>query len=208
MDLTSWLSFVTLCTLGAMSPGPSAAVLIRISSRYGRNSGLIAGLAHGIGIGCYAMLAALGLALLIIENPFLFNGLKLMGSAFLIYLGLKALHLLPEKNNERTSETNVDASTSSHWKSFRTGFLLAFLNPKVSIFFLALFSQFIKADTGITEKLILGATAASIDALWYSLVAVLATNQSITKRFSAYGSNIEKVFGVLIILLAIKVAIS
>lgn len=209
MELGSWLSLLAVCSLGAMSPGPSAAIIIKISGERGRHHGIAAAVAHGLGVGCYALIASLGLALVITGNPILFNGLKWAGAAFLLYLGCSALGInftrpskVPTSSNTKTMLDNRSLSDS-----IRTGFLVAILNPKVALFFLALFSQFVRSDAGTGEKLFMAATATAVDILWYCLVASVVTTQTIANRFSGYGKILEKIFGLLIIAVAVKVAV-
>ena len=191
-----------------MSPGPSAAVIIDVSIRQGRQHGLAAAIAHGLGVGCYALMASLGLGLIITNDPLVFNGLKWLGAAFLLYLGLRALgfKLTRSANNHPESEPQLESRRSSLLVSARTGFFVAILNPKVALFFLALFSQFVDTGAGTGERLLMAATATGVDILWYILVASAVTTASVDDRFSAYGPMLEKLFGVLIIAVAIKVA--
>ncbi|MEH6557485.1 MAG: LysE family translocator [Oceanicoccus sp.] len=209
MESVSWLSLLAVCTLGAMSPGPSAAVIIQISSQQGRQHGVIAAIAHGLGVGCYALIASLGLALVITNDPWIFNSLKWLGAAFLLYLGLRALGLKPASGASSHPEAQPQLTPQSYSRSAsaRTGFFIAILNPKVALFFLALFSQFVNSDAGTGEKLLMAALATSVDIFWFILVASAVTTASVADRFSGYGNILEKVFGVLIIIVALKVAV-
>ncbi len=74
MDLTTWLAVVTICTLGAMSPGPSLAVVLRHTIQHGRASGSVAALAHGLGIGLYALACISGLAFVLTTSRGLAGG--------------------------------------------------------------------------------------------------------------------------------------
>ena len=208
MEISTWLSLFAICTLGAMSPGPSTAIIIQTTIRNGRSEGVLAGVGHGIGVGCYALLTAAGLAVVMKQSPVLFEGLKLLGAGFLAYLGCKALglnlHFLSPAKNQATDNHKPPPFSSN---GFVIGFLTAALNPKVAFFFLALFSQFVSTDAGLIEKLIMISTAAIVDALWYCLVAVAASNKNITGKFSGYGYWLEKIFGGLLIALAIRVAL-
>lgn len=229
MELTSWISILTICTLGAISPGPSIALIIRITASGGRWQGAIAAVAHGLGVGCYALLAATGLAIAIEQAPALFSTLKLLGAALLAYIGYRSLGLelwqgYNQKNNKakpssQAAESDHPALTginSEHQlktigqssNSFFIGFLTAILNPKVGLFFLALFSQFVRSDAGIIEKLIMAATAATIDTAWFLLVAVAVSSNSVANLFSGQGKRLEKVFGLLLIAVAIRVVFS
>ena len=73
MSLATWLAVVSICALGAMSPGPSLAVVLRHTLAGGRRHGVVAALTHGLGIGLYALACISGLAFLIITSPTLFQ---------------------------------------------------------------------------------------------------------------------------------------
>ena len=67
-----WIQFAAICIVGAMSPGPSLALIIRNSIKYGRVSGLLSSIGHAIGIGIYAAISVVGLQLILINNIFVF----------------------------------------------------------------------------------------------------------------------------------------
>lgn len=212
MEFTSWLSLVVVCTLGAMSPGPSIALIIDITAKGGRRQGVVAAIAHGLGVGCYALLAAAGLAVAIQQSSLLFALLQFLGAAFLAYLGLRALGFKlaisrSKPDNNASKHALINKPTRSH-SSFMVGFLTAILNPKVALFFLALFSQFVSPTAGLLEKLVMGSTAATIDTLWYVLVALLASNTALAGHFSGYGIWLQKGFGVLLIGVAIRIVLT
>ena len=83
-----WIQFASICIVGAMSPGPSMALIIRNSIKYGRVSGLLSSIGHAIGIGIYAAISVVGLQLILINNIFLFNTIQFCGSVFLLILGI------------------------------------------------------------------------------------------------------------------------
>ena len=66
-----WVQFATICIVGAMSPGPSMALIIRNSIKYGRVSGILSSVGHAIGIGIYAGVSVAGLQIILINNIFL-----------------------------------------------------------------------------------------------------------------------------------------
>ena len=81
------------------------------------------------------------------------------------------------------------------------------MNPKIALFFLALFSQFVRPDAGMTEKAIMAATAGVIDALWYIIVAVVLSHSIILERLRARACLLDRLFGLILIALAIRVAL-
>ena len=85
MTFTFWLQFVAVCFFGAISPGPSLALIIRNSLKFNRTSGILSAIGHGVGIGIYATLAILGLHLILSSNIYVFkssNSLKKLGTNY------------------------------------------------------------------------------------------------------------------------------
>jgi threonine/homoserine/homoserine lactone efflux protein len=197
----NWLSLVVICLLGAMSPGPSVVVIMNTALRAGRRTGYGAALAHAAGIGFYALATVTGLAVLIAGSPLLFLGLKLAGALYLIFLGIHALR----RSGATVAVQPEDAAPAVRAPSARDGFWIALLNPKVALFMLALFSQFLNADAGLWHKGIMVATVTTTDACWYCLVVTLISREGLRTRLLRRARLIDTVFGILIIALAVSV---
>ena len=86
MDIKSLLVLSFICAMGAISPGPSLAVVIRNTITGGRLQGVMTGIGHGIGLGIYAFIAVLGLSSLILRNELIFNTMQWMGVFLLLWL--------------------------------------------------------------------------------------------------------------------------
>lgn len=204
MDLLNWLSLAGICALGAMSPGPSLLIVLR-SAASGLRQGLACALAHGAAIAVYAGLTAFGLAVLITRSPLLFNILQWAGAAMLVYLGWKALRA-PAPN---TAAANIPAPHQSVGRAALQGFGVAFFNPKVAVFFTALFSQFVAQQQALETKLGMAALAAGIDAGWYCLIALAVyagRNRSWVSKSA--GHRMQQLFGVLLIGLAARLVLT
>ena len=202
MELTSWLALAAICVMGAISPGPSLALIIRNTVQGGQGHGVATALGHGFGVGIYALITALGLAILITQTPLLFDVIRYGGAAFLAWLGVKALLAKPAKGA---------ASEEVHQLRGRQGafegFMVAFLNPQLAVFFIALFSQFVHADTGWREGGIMMLTAGGIDAVWYVLVALVLSRGPVLAWLKAKSFVIDKVSGLVLLGLALKVVL-
>ena len=167
MSLIEWLPLATVCLLGAMSPGPSLAVVLSHTLRDGQHSGYATALSHGLGVGLYGLITVAGLAALVTGSPLFFSSLQLAGAAYLIYLGIKSLRVESGYLESHDSE-NAGGRSSA----MLDGFLVAFLNPKLAVFMLALFSQFLswQMDTDWRQRWTMVATVGMLDAVWYSVV--------------------------------------
>tara|TARA_B100000686_G_scaffold355127_1_gene470155 strand:- start:796 stop:1404 length:609 start_codon:yes stop_codon:yes gene_type:complete len=199
MPLNLWLSLVAICLLGAISPGPSLAVVMRNTLIGGRLGGFITAISHGIGIILWAILTATGIGFLIIKNPNLFDGIRIAGALVLLFLGIRSFFSKPSSREKPGVRSKQSGSP------FRDGFLISITNPKIAIFFLALFSQFVRPNAGWIEKIIMALTAGVIDTVWYILVALMLSHSRILPMLRKNSSLIDKIFGIVLIALAIRV---
>lgn len=200
MELLSWLSLVSICILGAMTPGPSLAVVLKHTISGSRQNGVYVSVFHGLGVSLYAILTVLGMAIIIKETPWLFNLIKYSGIAFLLWLSFKSLTSKASTNGQIT---NIAKPTFK--KSAYEGFMIAFLNPKLAIFFIALFSQFMDENSLWQQKVVMVLTVGSIDTLWYCLIALVFSQSSMLEKLKNNANAIEKVTGVALLLVATKI---
>ena len=162
------------------------------------------GLGHGLGVGLYALIAAYGLALLLTTTPWLFQLVQYAGAAFLAWLGVRGLLAKPGAGPapEQTAEENRSRRLGA-----LEGFAVAFLNPQLAIFFVALFSQFVHAHTDWPEALLMMLTAGGIDALWYSLVAVGLSHGPVLAWLRAQSLLIERLSALVLLGIAAKIVL-
>jgi len=182
-----------------MSPGPSLAVILRNTLSGGRTQGVMSGIGHGLGITFYAVVAVAGLVAIINTIPHFFSVAQIAGSFFLIWLGGKMIISFFKK--DYAANENMSSKNSAH-QGFLEGFLIAFLNPKIAAWLLALFSQFVKTNALLAEQFVLVSTVGVIDASWYCLVAFLASSDRLVKGLQYNASRIDLGMGILLIILA------
>ena len=200
MTFFLWSQFAIVCLLGAMSPGPSLALIIRNSINFNRTSGIIASIAHGLGICLYATVTVIVLEFILKKSEIIFFVIQICGSLFLIILGLTFVF---KKNNENQNDTY-----QIHSNSFAQGFFIAIVNPKILIWFTAIFSQFIDINATFLNKTILVLTPSIIDTVWYSLVAILVTGYGLKEILNKNKFVIQKIIGILLILIAFSLIYS
>ena len=201
MELHLWLSLVVICILGALSPGPSLALVIKNTLSGGQRQGYSTAISHGLGVALYAVIIATGIGIIITKSPIIYAVIQYAGAAFLVYLGVKSL--LSQKID--ISVTGKNQSIGPKVNGWRDGFLIAFLNPKLAIFFLALFSQFVDENATWQQNLIMTATVGFIDTTWYCLVAFGISRGNIINQLKTHSHIVDKVAGSFLIFLAARV---
>ncbi|KAA9133372.1 LysE family translocator [Marinihelvus fidelis] len=197
MTLAAWSAVAAICALGAMTPGPSLAVISRHALSGGRAAGAAAALAHALAIGIYAFASISGIAVLVASGTTAYAILQWGGAAWLAWMGVRALFSAP-------GDPVADTPATTRRGAARDGFLVAFLNPKVAIFFLALFSQVVGPDTATAERVLVASTAMVIDGGWYLLVAWGLTRPRWLSWLRRHGPWLDRLFGVLLLGLAIR----
>ena len=196
MTLILFIQIVFVCLLGAMSPGPSMMVVVNNAIFKNKFNGILTALGHGIGIGIYALFAVIGIGLIISTNFIIFNSLKILSILFLFYLGIQSL---VKNNNLKFNKGNVKDGI----QSFLQGLGISILNPKILIFFLAIYSQFMSSNNDKFFNLSLVLIAGVVDALWYLLLVNLVTYKSILELIKHKSYLIQKTVGFLFIILSL-----
>ena len=202
MTLSDLISLFAICLLGAMSPGPSLAVVAKHALSGGRINGLATAWAHAMGIAIYACLTLLGLAIVLHQSPIIFKTITILGALYLVYLGVNAL-----RSKGGISEKLESGQATSVVKSAREGFFMAILSPKIAIFFTALFSQFISLDSPIGVKVTIVSLPFLIDGLWYTFVTMVLSDVRVVDKIRSKAGLIDKLTGVILILLAVRVIV-
>ena len=194
MDFTALLGMSIVCAMGAMSPGPSLAVVLRNTISGGRTQGVMTGIGHGIGFGIYAFIAVMGLSALLLANESFFNFLQWAGAAVLFWLAYNMLTYNPSgpaKEHESTGR-----------KGFAEGFMIAFLNPKILVFLVAVFSQFIDPKMENMDRFIMAFIAGIIDTVWYVLVAAVLSGTPVIDKLRSNAVIIDRSIGMVLLILA------
>ena len=200
MEPSAWVALAIVFALGAMSPGPSLAVVLRNTMTGGRRQGISTGIGHGIGFGIYAFLAALGIATALSANEHVEQALRWGGIVILLWLGTTFLrHAMAERGDAQGQD---DQHAPSDRIGFIQGFSVALLNPKIMAWMLALYSPFIEADFPMETLIGMGLLGMSIDGAWYVTVATVLTTGDRAERLKSNAHLIDGAMGVLMFLFA------
>ncbi len=187
MEAVAWdvlLAAGTVFLLGAMSPGPSLMVVLRNTMIGGRKQGVMCAIGHGLGFGLYAGLAVYGLIVVLEEAPAVFAGLQLVGSALLLWYGWSMWHA----EHERL----FNEESASRAQGFGEGFAIAFFNPKIALFLVAVLAQVLQPDMNLTSKAAVGLLGMLIDTLWYLIVALVLTGTPWLDRLKERATTIHR----------------
>ena len=198
MDLLTWFQLAIVCVIGAISPGPSLIVVMRNSKAGGYSSGVMTSVGHGAGVGIYALGAVLGLAFVLNNFPIIFLMADWLGAGFLFYLGISTWI-----SSFKKQKRNDSFLLGGHKSDFLEGFIIAFLNPKIAVFFVAIFSQFIVPSLDWFDKSFIVITASIIDTFWYILVATILTGDWIVSRMELYSKFLDRLMASFLFLIAL-----
>tara|TARA_B110000285_G_scaffold229712_1_gene294972 strand:- start:1532 stop:2140 length:609 start_codon:yes stop_codon:yes gene_type:complete len=199
MTLATWFSLLAICCLGAMSPGPSLAVVLRHTISNGRAHGMVTAISHAAGVAIWALLTVWGLAVLVVEWPLVYQLLTYAGALYLMWMGIKALR------SKGAGPMHVEPVKAPISEAARDGLMVSLLNPKLAFFFIALFSQFVSAELVLADKLIMMGTASVIDAGWYMIVALALSHSQVLEKLQSKSATIDKISGVILLGLAMRV---
>ena len=193
------MALATVFILGAMSPGPSLAVVLRNTMVGGRRQGVMTGIGHGIGFGIYAFLAAAGIATALTLHESTETVLKWGGIALLLWLGFNFL----KASRGEPYESPGDASHGPSGRvGFAQGFAIALLNPKILAWMLALYAPFIESDIDTETLLGMGLLGMAIDGTWYVTVATVLTQGDGVSKLRAQARKIDAAMGILMFVFA------
>ncbi len=198
MSFTVFIQVFFVCLLGAMSPGPSMAVVINNAVLKNRYHGILTAIGHGLGITVYAIFAVVGIGLIIKTNIFVFNSLKILSIIFLFYLGLKSI---ANKNQISFEQENLTTEVTS----FFQGLTIAVLNPKIFIWFIAIYSQFMSKNNDLLFNIYLILTAGIVDTCWYVLLTTISTSGLLLNFFKNKSYILEKSLGVIFIMIGVVI---
>jgi RhtB (resistance to homoserine/threonine) family protein len=191
--------------LALLSPGPDFTLILKQSITYGKRASIISSIGIGMGISVHVIYTILGIGLIISKSIILFNIIKYLGAMYLIYIGYKSL-----KSKGMKLQTDISSITNkiSDKKSFMIGFLCNALNPKATLFFLSIFTVVISIDTPMYIQAIYGIFCIFATMFWFIGISLILSQKRIREFFNSFGKWFDRVVGVVLITLGIKVALS
>lgn len=188
--------------LGAMSPGPDFVMSVRNSLTYSRRTGIFTAVGFGLGVAVHVAYCIAGIAVVIAKSIIVFNVIKYLGAAYLLFMGVQSLFGRSSHFDAGSAEHREDISAL---RAVRTGFLTNILNPKATLFFLGLFTVLISPSTPRPVLVIAGIIMVINTMLWFSFVAVFLNQRHVRSFFGRFQGYFNRVFGGILVLLGIKI---
>lgn len=184
IELQTLLIFLTACLVINITPGPSILYVSTVTISQGTRAGVLASFGLSLGIFLHVIATALGISIILANSATVFIVLKYAGAAYLAYLGLRTLiRQTSEQINKKTQTTKQNPL-----KTLLQGAMIDVLNPKLAIFFLALFPQFVDSNnsSATVQIFILGlvfiTTGTAINCIFAVLIGRSAHNSSLVSH--------------------------
>ena len=200
--MNEFLTVVLLHLFAVMSPGPDYVLVTRQSIRYGRRVALWSSGGIGFGILFHSLLAVSGILFFIASNDFYLIFLKLICSAYLLYLGITSII-----NRSNFDQNRVKEDKWSNANGFVAGLLTNITNVKALLFFITLFG--VVLDSQSQGNLILyGIYMAFATFVWFSLVSYIFTSDIFKSQFLKFFKFFEKFLGVVLVIIALQLVVN
>lgn len=205
MEYESFLIVATISLLGMISPGPDFFLVVRNSLNYPHKYALMTCWGVIMGIFTHMSYCVAGIAVLIQTTPWLFNTLRYVGAAYLGWIGIKAL--LAKTNGVSYVDRSYNICKINYFKAFMQGYLCNLLNPKATLFFLAIFTQVLALDSSLLEKLCVALIIWIEAVLWWPLVTIVFQSEIVRRGYFKIQFIIDKLLAVILLGLSLKVAL-
>jgi threonine/homoserine/homoserine lactone efflux protein len=208
MTGSALVAFLVAVMLGAMVPGPTTALVVRRGALHGVKATLP--LVVGIEIGLYAWIvaSAVGVAAIVATSETAYMALRVVGAAVLVLLGVQAW-LAASRITGDDHRARMRDPADRWWSAVTTGAVTHLSNPKVAIFMVAFFPQFVPAESNVfLTTLLLGLLQVVVDGAWFLLVAVFAGTAGRVVAGAMFRRWLERVTGTVLIGLGVRMAIS
>jgi threonine/homoserine/homoserine lactone efflux protein len=221
LTLGEALSFLGTVILLVMFPGPNTVLIVQSVGLYGKRTGFgnVLGIASGLYI--HALAAIAGLSVIIAQSTGIYHLIQLLGAIYIIYLGIRSFFLKPlaiTENSGSNINSNGDLSVSPQailfkpqmhlFPAFTKGFFSTLFNPKIALFFVAVFPQFIHNQNAVlSTSLFLTLLYSLISVSWYSLLVIFVDKFRRVLLRQRIQRIIQYFTGVLLVALGFRIAL-
>ncbi|REG83153.1 LysE family translocator [Marinomonas pollencensis] len=197
MDMHNLLTFMAVATLLVMSPGPNGVLIAKTVPLFGKKAGFSNVWGFVAAFYVHGTLSIFGISLLLVQSAEAFLVFKLCGAAYLIWIGIKSLvGAFKAKRLDVATPAQTEKSSVSQRSAFIEGFFTNVLNPKVSMFYLAAFPQFLSVNDSPLTAYALVTAHSMVNLIWFSLMVLMLSrvkNMANNVRFKKWLSSVTGV---------------
>ncbi len=205
------MQFIMLTFIGLLmiiSPGPDFAIVTKTSLTDGRLAAIMASVGIALANLCHVGINLLGIGVIISQSMIAFTIMKILGAAYLLYLGIKGLRAKPQLNIEDINKGNQPINFRDNFylakRGFSVGMFTSLLNPKACLFYLSFFSVILSPETSLTMQIFYGVWLSFLALVWFVLVSVFFTNPSISAKIRQGKHWIERFAGGALVFLGLR----
>ncbi|PBC64188.1 lysine transporter LysE [Streptomyces sp. Tue6028] len=199
--MTEILAVAVITVLAVVAPGADFAMVVRNSYLYGRRTGLLAATGVAAGVLVHVTYTMLGVGLLIASSTALFTVIKLIGAAYLVYIGVRTFRARGDVEVDLENKTELTPLAA-----LRTGFLTNVLNPKTTLFVVSTFAQVVSPGTPLYQQAGYGLFMSLAHLLWFGVVAVFFSHDRMRTLMLRGQKALNKVIGSVLAGLGISLA--
>jgi threonine/homoserine/homoserine lactone efflux protein len=194
------VSFAGIAVLLSLTPGPATALVVRSAALHGRREALHVVFGNSTGIMLWALASVLGVSALVAASEAAFVGLKVVGAAVLLYLGIQALR--------GSGAAREDDPTRVRRTAYGNGLMTSFANPKLAVFFVALFPQFLAEGQSVfLTTLAMALLLIAVDLAYFTILAFAVSRARHAVIGSTLARRIERGTGAVMVALGLRMAL-
>ena len=203
--LKTLLTFAPVAALLTITPGATTAMVVRSASRGGRREAFFTTAGNSIGVLTWGVFAAAGVAAVVAASTEAFTAIKLVGAAVLVVMGLLSLR---GRHSAACEARCDDRRSRSDLAGLRDGLLTSLANPKLAVFFVALFPQFVPHGAPVLPAaLVMAGVIVSLDLVWYSTLALVVHRAKRAFVEGPWSRRVEGLTGVVLVGLGVRLAL-
>ncbi|MGL4767565.1 MAG: LysE family translocator [Formosimonas sp.] len=184
-------SVALITVLAVISPGADFALVTRNSYLYGQKSGFLTTLGIGLGVQIHVLYALIGVGVLLSQQPILFDLLKILGAAYLTFVGYQTF-FSPAVSHDMLDK---NAMMMAPWQSIKLGFFTNALNPKTTLFVLSTYAQIVNPNTPLGLQYAYGLFMSATHWAWFALVCAVFSSPVLRSRMLTQQKPINRVIG-------------
>ncbi|MGW3625459.1 LysE family translocator [Streptomyces sp. NPDC000880] len=201
--MTEVIAVAVITVLAVISPGADFAMVVRNSYLYGRTTGLLGAVGVAAGVLVHVTYTMFGVGLLIASSTALFTAIKLVGAAYLVYIGVRTFRARPDLAVDLESKPGL-----TRLGALRTGFLTNALNPKTTLFVVSTFTQVVGPDTPLWQQAGYGLFMSFAHLAWFGVVALFFSNSRLRTAMLRWQKTLNRTIGSVLVGLGVTLGLA